>query len=108
MISGYLGLLYVRAMPLTPPLWVTVTIVFRDIIIIGGLFILFLMTGDVRIQTNFLGKLTTLFQMVTLGAVLVQWRIAEILWYATAALTIVSCLAYIVREIRLLNEQGSK
>ena len=107
MMSGYLALLNINTFSLTPPLWVTVTIVFRDIIIIAGLIILFLMTGDVRIETNLLGKLTTAFQMITLGVILVQWPIAVLLWYTTAALTILSCVVYALREIRLLNDHAS-
>ena len=106
LLSGYLGLLFVPSLPYRPPLWVTVTIVFRDVVIIGGLVMIFLLTGRVKVEPNFLGKATTAFQMVTLIAILLVWKISVALWYATAGLTIVSCLVYCVRELRLIQNGG--
>ena len=100
LLSGFLGLLFVTALPYRPPLWVTVTIVFRDMIIIFGLIVIFLMTKTVRIEPNLLGKSTTLFQMLTLLAILLKWPLSSFFWYVTAFLTILSCLVYIGRELR--------
>lgn len=103
LLSGYLGLLFVPSLPFRPPLWITVTIVFRDVLIIMGLILIFLMTGSVRVQPNLLGKFTTGFQMITLIAILLAWEISIPLCYATAVLTIVSCLVYLIRELRQLK-----
>lgn len=100
LLAGYLGLLFVEALPYRPPLWVTVTIVFRDILIIAGLIGIYLMTGTVTIQPNFLGKCTTAMQMATFIAILLKWKISIVLCYITAGLTILSCLNYVLREAR--------
>jgi len=103
LLSGFLGILWVEILPYRPPLWVTVTIVFRDIVIIAGLVILYLISGTTRIQPNFFGKATTAFQMATLVAILLEWRIAVPLWYVTAGITILSCLIYVARDINKLK-----
>lgn len=103
LLSGFIGLLFVPAFLYRPPLWVTVTIVFRDIVIITGLVILFLMTGNVRVQPNLLGKITTVFQMGTLIAILLEHPVSVPLWIATALLTIASGLTYVFRDLKLLK-----
>lgn len=103
LLSGYIGLLFVEYLPYLPPLWVTVTIVFRDIVIIIGLVVVFIMTGRVQVKPNILGKFTTAFQMMTILAILLGFKIAIFLWYMTAGLTIISCLSYMHRELKELK-----
>ena len=103
LLSGFLGILFVNALPYRPPLWVTVTIVFRDIVIVSGLVVLYLMYGTIRVRTNFLGKLTTAIQMVTFIAILLEWRGAVPLWYTTAAVTILSGAVYVIRDLDKLK-----
>ena len=107
LVSGYLGLLFVHTLPYRPPLWITVTIVFRDVIIILGLVSIFLISGKLRVQPNGLGKCTTAFQMLTLVFILLEWPPAVFSYYATAILTILSCLVYMFREVRLLRTSDS-
>ncbi len=99
LLSGFLGLLFVPALPYRPPLWITVTIVFRDLMIVLGLLVIFFLKGKVAIQPNFLGKATTAFQMATLLAILLVWPISIFLCYVTAALTIASFAVYAMREL---------
>ena len=101
-LSGFLGILGLDALPYRPPLWVTVTIVFRDLMIVVGMLTIFLVSGDLRVQPNLVGKLTTAAQMLTLIAILMASPIAVPFWYATAALTILSFLLYLIREMRRL------
>ncbi len=103
LLSGYLGLLFVEFLPFKPPLWVTVTIVFRDLVIVVGMLVIFITNGSVRVIPNFLGKCTTAFQMATLLSILLGFRISIVLCYITAALTIISCLSYVAREMKLLK-----
>jgi len=103
LLSGFIGLLFVNGFLYHPPLWITVTIVFRDMFIVMGLITIYLATGDIRIQPNLLGKATTAFQMATLIAILMNIKLAIPLCYVTAVLTILSCLVYIIREIRRMN-----
>lgn len=103
LISGYLGLLFIKDLLYFPPLWVTVTIVFRDMTLIIGLIVVYLVSGSLTIKPNLLGKSTTLFQMLALILILLQWKAAVIIWYIAVALTIVSCVAYVSRGIKQMN-----
>ena len=103
LVSGYLALLAVEALPYRPPLWITVTIVFRDIMIIGGLILIYLLSGKVHVQPNFLGKCTTAAQMLTLIAILLKWPYSFLLWNVTAVLTIASFFVYFRRELTKLK-----
>ncbi len=103
LLSGYLGLLAVGGLPYRPPVWVTVTIVFRDMMIVAGLIVIYWVSGTVRISVNFLGKATTAAQMFTLIAILLMWPYSFVLWNVTAALTIISFFVYCRRELTKLK-----
>ena len=103
LLSGFLGITFSNAFSLKPPLWVIVIIVFRDLFIICGLTIIFLTLNTLQIRPNILGKLTTFFQMLTIFAVLAEWKYAEPAWLIAAFLTVASTLAYLARGIKLLN-----
>lgn len=104
LLSGYLGILFAKEFPLVPPLWVIVTVVFRDLVIVGGWIILFFSGDHIEVRPNFLGKATTSFQMTTLLAILLLLPISPWLWNITAVLTIFSGLNYVVREMRRVRK----
>ncbi len=104
LLSGYLGILFAKDFPLLPPLWVVVAIVFRDVIIVGGMVVLFLSGAPIDANPNFLGKLTTGFQMATILSILLLLPLSPFLWYFTAVLTILSGLTYIAREMKRLRK----
>ena len=104
LLSGYLGLLFAKEFPLVPPLWVIVTIVFRDLIIVGGLVMLFVSGRQIEVRPNLLGKATTALQMVTLLSILLLFPVSPWFWNITAILTILSGLTYIVREMKQLRQ----
>ena len=103
LLSGFLGLLFVSALPYRPPLWITVTIVFRDLAVIIAMITLYFLSGKFRIETHFLGKWTTAAQMITLMAILLSLKVSPFLWNVTAILTIVSGFVYIFRDFKLLK-----
>ncbi len=103
LLSAFFGITLSTSFALKPPIWVIVVVVFRDLFIICGLVIIFLTTRQLRIQPNILGKLTTFFQMLTIVSVLVGWEHAASVWYTTAAFTIASAIAYLIRGIKLVN-----
>jgi len=99
LLSGYLGVLLAKSYPMAPPLWIVVLIVFRDLLIIGGLILFYISGKPIEVAPNLLGKATTALQMVTLLSVLLLWPISHWLWNLTAALTVASGLTYILREM---------
>jgi CDP-diacylglycerol--glycerol-3-phosphate 3-phosphatidyltransferase len=108
LVSGYLAIVFSSSFQVKPPIWVVVVIVFRDLLIICGLIIIYLATNRLEIKPNVLGKLTTFFQMLTLSLVLLRSNAAVLSWNVTVFFTIVSAMAYIVRGIHLLNGRTSR
>lgn len=100
LLSGYLGVFFAKSFPLLPPAWIIVTIVFRDLVITGGIVVLYLSGRKVPIQPNFLGKATTAVQMATLVSILLLLPVSRFLWNLTALLTVVSGLAYVTQELQ--------
>ena len=103
LLSGYLGILFAKGFPLLPPLWIIVAIVFRDLVILGGLVVLYVSTGHVIVRPNLLGKFTTGFQMATLLSIFLLLPVSPWLWNITVVLTIASGLTYVVREMRRIR-----
>jgi phosphatidylglycerophosphate synthase len=86
---------------------VIVAIVFRDLVILGGLAVLFVSTGEVEVRPNLLGKITTGFQMATILSLLLLLPVSAWLWNITACLTIASGLAYVFREMGRVRRKNS-
>jgi cardiolipin synthase len=85
------------------PLWLTILVVSRDVIIVFGSLLIHLFTEGLRIAPTVVGKATTSAQAVTVSFGLLYnltgWG-GLVLWlsvWATAALTAVSGLHYIYR-----------
>jgi cardiolipin synthase len=89
------------------PLWVTVLVLARDLLIVVMALILYLAAGVRRFPPSVLSKITTLVQVTAVALVLVSalWPplepVASTLVYAVALLTVASGLDYIVRASRL-------
>jgi CDP-diacylglycerol--glycerol-3-phosphate 3-phosphatidyltransferase len=102
-VAGFLTIFWSSDFPMKPPLWITIIVVSRDIAIIAGLLVIFVATGRVEVRPNFLGKLTTAFQMSTLVGILLLLPFSPLLWNVTAVLTVLSGIFYVVREGKRLN-----
>lgn len=102
LLCGYVGLLFVTALPYKPPLWVTITILFRDIVLSFGFFTLLFMNIKLEVKPNWLGKATTTFQMLLLILVLIEWPIAVPVAYLTVAFTIASGIVYVSKGLKLI------
>ena len=103
LISAYIGLLFVATLPYRPPLWITITIVFRDLILLVGFFALHFAAVKIEVQPNIWGKLTTASQMLLLCFILLEWPAAIPLAFLTVAFTIVSGIIYITRGLKFLQ-----
>jgi cardiolipin synthase len=103
LVSAYIGLLCVPSLPYRPPLWVTITIIFRDMLLLFGFFALHFAAGKIKVQPNIWGKLTTVSQMFLLCFVLLEWSLAVPLAYLTVAFTIVSGVIYIMRGLKFIQ-----
>jgi CDP-diacylglycerol--glycerol-3-phosphate 3-phosphatidyltransferase len=87
------------------PLWLVVTVFSSDALQLAGLMILYHVIGRFTLQPRFLGKLTTVAQMICISVALLKWD-ERLLWYLALATTIGTALAglmYLREGMRLLS-----
>ena len=111
LISSFIMLGLIEAIP---P-WVVVLVVSRDIIIMVGYgLIYFLVEERLVIRPSLIGKLSTVFQLVTVGVVLlflhdsqlvITW-LDDLLIYITAAATVISGFQYLYRGLVWLQNRA--
>jgi cardiolipin synthase (CMP-forming) len=94
------------------PLWVTILVIARDVLIVTTAAALHMALGTKRFPPTVLSKMTTGVQVVTVVLVLVAnvavetaWLGEAALWavYLVAALTLASGLHYVARAMRASN-----
>jgi cardiolipin synthase len=94
------------------PGWLAVVVISKDVIILLGIAVLSIMDIAFRVQPLFVSKITTalqiavvffalLFKAFPLLAVDVSWLL--LLYWSTAAFTVVSGYHYVVKGVRLIN-----
>lgn len=110
LLSAYICLTMVGAVPgiLRLPPYITITVLSRDAIIVLGSMVIFFITGDLKVAPSPVGKVTTVFQMLTVIAALLQFRYSHAVWNVTILLTVISGIDYIIKGSRLLNGAQSQ
>ena len=89
------------------PPWVTIVVISRDLFILSGSAVIYLITQNLKVHPSGLGKITTFFQMVTVLVVLFGSSLRSITCVATSILTILSGLGYLRSGTQLLNASSS-
>jgi len=91
------------------PLWLTLLVIARDAAIVAGIMLARMLELPIRIEPLFVGKLSTGMQITYVALALflltfgLEWpRTLDAAADATAALTILSCLAYAGVGVRAL------
>ena len=106
LLSGFFSLSYMVHLPqaMRIPAWLTIAVITRDAIILIGSVIIFITTGRLKAEPLFIGKVTTVFQMLTLLAALCLLPAsAQLLFFAaTFVLTVASGIVYLRTGGRML------
>ncbi|MHB9154515.1 MAG: CDP-alcohol phosphatidyltransferase family protein [Endomicrobiales bacterium] len=104
MFSSFLTAAYLKMIPL----WVFVIILSRDLLIVLGWTITYLITGSTEVKPRLFGKLTTIFQMITIWLILlaIPSPVTDKLLLATVVVTAVSGFDYILEGSRKLNRHA--
>jgi cardiolipin synthase len=95
------------------PLWLTVTIIARDILLLIGLIVIQMTVGTVKIRPRLLGKLATVLQMSVLLWLLLKWDVGrglawiQMLAGGAAICTGLSGLQYVRDGVRQLSASPS-
>ena len=94
--------LYFIPLPIHFPLPVILIVLSRDLLILLGALIIFIVKQEINVVPTRWGKLTTTFQMLAVISVLLQFGFSFIIWWLAAAFTIVSGTDYIMRGFKIL------
>jgi cardiolipin synthase (CMP-forming) len=93
------------------PKWLTITVISRDIIVIIGWFLMYLLLGISKVEPSVPGKAAIWVQSVLIALVLIDinWLsmpgIHPLFFWITAAITIISGLHYIYRGLKLSHAE---
>lgn len=98
------------------PGWLTVIVISRDIIILLGIMVLYMMSVPVKIRPTAVSKMTTAIQLITVLTVLsgrcfpgyIDNAWLMVLYGTTALFTVVSGLNYMVMGQKLFNQDAKK
>lgn len=106
LISAYICLSVVSTIPqhLKLPPYVPIIIISRDVIIVLGSVIVYLLKGDMKVSPSIIGKITTFFQMMTIVCILVRFDHSSLMWNIATVLTVLSGIDYVVKGSRMLGE----
>jgi cardiolipin synthase len=91
------------------PKWLAITVISRDIIVVTGWFLLYLVTGTSRVEPSVLGKATIWIQSIFIAYVLIEMNFLSmpvfhnLLRWITAGITITSGLHYIYRGLKPIH-----
>ena len=95
------------------PLWLTGTIIGRDILLLIGLGVIYITLGRVKVRPHLMGKIATVLQMVSVLWILLKWDSGRgAAWMQGIALgaaicTGVSGLLYVWDGVRQLSSSPS-
>lgn len=104
LLSAFLCLSFIRALPkdLRLPVWVLIIFISRDSIILVGNTVIYIIRGKLEISPTVWGKLTTLFQSTTIIGLLLKTNFSILLWILAVIFTIISGIDYIHRGFKIL------
>lgn len=102
--ASFVTLTYLKALPF----WIAAVVISRDVILIVGALLIYMLGGRIHPRPTWAGKAATFFQILTvLTGLLARFFQVElapklVLWLA-AGFTVTSGLQYIVQGMRFLN-----
>lgn len=84
------------------PLWLVIIVLSRDLIILLGSAVIYVIKDELILTPSKWGKYTTFFQMLTIIAVLLKFPDLKIIAAITAAFTVLSGIDYLRKGLKVL------
>ena len=107
LVSGFLSLSFMHHLPdsMRIPAWFTILVIARDGIILIGSLMIFLTTNHLKAEPLYIGKITTVFQMIALFLSLVSapGQFKWMIFVTTGFLTLASGIQYICMGGKMLQ-----
>ena len=85
------------------PAWFNLIVISRDVLLVAGTIVLFILQGRWQVRPSRLGKWTTFTQMLVVPSVLLGLPAASALIGLAAVLTVLSAASYIRMGLRVLG-----
>ncbi len=103
LMSAFIFLSPFCRLKLTFPLWVSFIVVSRDLILILGAVVIYMVKQNLDVHPTKWGKLTTTFQMLAVICVLSQFHLLAVLtWWPALIFTVISGFDYVKRGFKVL------
>lgn len=102
LMSAFIFLGEMSGLTIKFPLWVTIIVISRDTIILLGALVIYIVKQQIGAHPTKWGKMTTVFQMLSVIAVLIQLKLASYFWWTAVFFTVVSGFDYIKRGFKVL------
>lgn len=90
------------------PLWFVLAVISRDVILLLGSMIIYLVQGNLNIEPSKWGKATTFFQILCVFGILLRIETSHFIWYIAVVLTFISGVGYIREGIKVLNASSNQ
>ncbi|HAH21166.1 MAG: hypothetical protein A2Y00_00735 [Omnitrophica WOR_2 bacterium GWF2_43_52] len=84
------------------PLWLVITVLSRDALILFGSAVIYVTKDELVLTPSRWGKYATLFQMLTIIAVLLQFRYSMYIVMFAAVFTVFSAVDYLKKGLKVL------
>lgn len=105
LMSAYITLSIANLKELiTIPPYVMIVVISRDVIIVLGSIMIYMIKGSLEVSPSIVGKITTFFQMMTIVSVLIQFNHSAVVWNIAVTLTIASGIDYVIKGSRAFND----
>ena len=102
LMSAFIFLSPACRLGLTFPLWVSFIVISRDLIIIIGAVVIYMVKQNLEVYPTRWGKLTTTFQMLSVIGVLLQWKLSLLIWWPAVIFTVISGVDYVRKGFKIL------
>jgi len=83
-----------------------IAVISRDIILILGAMILYVVNGRLEVEPTIWGKATTFVEILAIISILLQWSFSFVVWYVMLFFIVISGIDYIRKGIKLINAGG--
>lgn len=86
------------------PIWIPVTFISRDLILILGAVVIYIHNNKLIVAPNIWGKITTVCQMLTVIWILIRFPLPNIVWCTAGFFTILSGIIYVYQGSKQLTD----
>jgi len=88
------------------PIWFVVAVISRDIILLLGAMIIFLVRGIFSVEPTKWGRATAFFQITSVFSVFLHWEFGLYIWIVTLIFTLISLIGYTIKGIEIINNES--